>query len=676
MNTKLSIVFTIFFAFVLLAPSSFSNAFAEKNFVCSEGKVLVYRINSDKYACLNPSSASQWYDKGIAEPVEQIVSSEQKKNQQPTLEISAEFPFESHYVDVLGSKMHYIDEGQSDEDVILFIHGNPESVYVWRNIIPYVSDDTRVVAVDLIGMGKSDKPDIDYRFVDHARYLDGFIKELDLKNVTLVIHDWGSALGFNYAMNNEDNIKGIAFMEAILMPMTWEQFPPEAKEMFENFRTPGVGEEMIMNQNFFIEQVLPFGTVRELSEEEMNQYREPYPTPESRKPIWVWPNEIPIDGQPADVHEIVVKYNQWLQETEIPKLLFHATDGALADDSIVKWSKQNLKNLQTVDIGQGIHFVQEDNPHKIGESISDWYQTLESAKTYLPLPDHAKFPLIDMEIGYETQEIGDGVYWLKGPTHHTMFLTTGQGVVAVDAPAGLEDHYLNAIAEVTSEPITHLIYSHSHKDHIGGASIFSDVEIIAHEETAKKLQRMNDPNRPLPTVTFDDSYTLEIGNKVIQLDYHGPVHSAGNIFIYIPDEKVLMLVDIIYPDWSPFLYFADAESISDYIDAHDKILEYDFEKMISGHLKLVNRDHVLQQQEIVVDILQFAGDGMQQSEFRSLFKSLPTSDNLPAAFYSAFEIGANYCEEKMVEKWNGKVGGLDVFTHDQCKKMMYYHLHE
>jgi haloalkane dehalogenase len=288
--------------------------------------------------------------------------------------ISAEFPFESKYVEVLGSKMHYIDEGEGDP--ILFIHGNPTSSYLWRNIIPYVEPHGRAIAVDLIGMGKSDKPDIDYHFVDHAKYLEAFIEKLNLKNVTLVVHDWGSALGFNYAKQNEDNVKGIAFMEALIMPLTWDVFSDEFKGIFQTFRTPGAGYDLIVNKNFFVEQILPGGILRNLTEEEMNQYREPYKIVESRKPVWVWPNEIPIDRKPVDVHNIVTDYNQWLQQTEVPKILFYATPGAITNASVVEWSEANLKNLQTVDLGQGIHFLQEDHPDSIGNALSNWIQQL------------------------------------------------------------------------------------------------------------------------------------------------------------------------------------------------------------------------------------------------------------------------------------------------------------
>jgi len=349
---------------------------AAEDVVCKAGYDLMLRF-SGTAACVKPSTAmklenSDW---GTITKTAAMMEDEMKED---TMEdkISAEFPFESKYVEVLGSKMHYIDEGEGDP--ILFLHGNPTSSYLWRNVIPYVSDDTRVIAVDLIGMGKSDKPDIDYSFDDHAKYLNAFIEELELKDVTLVIHDWGSGLGFNYAANNEENIKGIAFMEALLMPMpSYDAMPsPEMVEMFTNFRTPGVGEELIMNQNIFVEQLLPGMILRELSEEEFNHYSEPYPTPESRKPVWKWPNEIPIGGEPKNTHDIISSYNQWLQTTEIPMLMIYATPGILGNEMAVQWAEGNLMNLETVHIGPGLHFIQEDNPDAIGEAISDWYQEI------------------------------------------------------------------------------------------------------------------------------------------------------------------------------------------------------------------------------------------------------------------------------------------------------------
>lgn len=288
--------------------------------------------------------------------------------------ISAAFPYQSKFVEVLGSRLHYVDEGQGDP--VLFLHGNPTSVYLWRNIMPHVQEVTRVVAPDLIGFGKSDKPDLEYRFVDHSRYLDAFIEALGLQQITLAIHDWGSALGFYYALRNESNVKGLAFMEAILRPIRWDQFPEAARKTFQGFRTPDVGWDLAVNRNVFVERVLPGSIVRQLTDEEMNVYRKPFLDPASRKPIWRWPNEIPIEGEPPDVWQIATDYSNWLQQTRLPKLFFYAQPGALNQGDTVEWVRDKLPNTKLVDIGPGSHFIQEDNPHLIGREIAAWYRTL------------------------------------------------------------------------------------------------------------------------------------------------------------------------------------------------------------------------------------------------------------------------------------------------------------
>jgi haloalkane dehalogenase len=290
--------------------------------------------------------------------------------------ISAEFPYESKYIDVEGSRIHYIEEGVGDP--VLFIHGNPTSSYLWRNIIPHVSPVGRCIAMDLIGMGKSDKPDIEYRFADHAKYVDAFISAMGLKNITLVIHDWGSALGIHYAKRNEKNVIGIAFMEAILRPFPALDPATENGRTFIAFRTPDVGWDMIVTQNVFVEKILPGMVMRGLTDEEMDVYRAPFAVPESRKPVWRWPNEIPIEGEPADVAAIVKANNEWIKGTNLPKLLFYGNPGAIMSEKIVKWCVDNLKNLETVDIGPGLHYIQEDNPHLIGEELAKWYTGLSS----------------------------------------------------------------------------------------------------------------------------------------------------------------------------------------------------------------------------------------------------------------------------------------------------------
>lgn len=289
-------------------------------------------------------------------------------------DISAKFPFEPRHIEVHGSRLHYIDEGEGDP--VLFLHGNPTSSYLWRNVIPHLTPSARCIALDLIGMGKSDKPDIDYGFFDHVKFVEGFIEAMDLTNLTLVIHDWGSALGFHYAMRNQGNIKGIAFMEAIVKPMKWDEMSDGFSRIFKVFRTPIEGAELLINKNMFVEQILPGSVVRKLTEEEMDHYREPFLDPPTRKPVWKWPNELPLDGEPEDVNEAVMAFNKKLRESELPLLLFHATPGAIIRDVELAWCRQNLKNLKTVDIGQGIHFIQEDNPHLIGEEIAQWYKKI------------------------------------------------------------------------------------------------------------------------------------------------------------------------------------------------------------------------------------------------------------------------------------------------------------
>ncbi len=288
--------------------------------------------------------------------------------------ISAGFPFESRYLEVEGSRIHYIDEGAGDP--VLFLHGNPTSSYLWRNIIPHLSDRYRCIAPDLVGMGKSGKPNIRYGFFDHVRYVEGFIEELRLKNITFVIHDWGSALGFHYASRNEANIKAMAFFEAIIRPARWKDFPPDFKMGFKMFRTPVLGWMLISVMNVFINKLLPEAVVRPLTEEEMRHYREPFPDIRSRRPVHRWPNEIPIDGKPADVHQVVTDFSAWLTQTELPKLLFHADPGGIVREKQINWCLTKMKNISTINIGPGIHYLQEDNPHLIGKELRKWFDKL------------------------------------------------------------------------------------------------------------------------------------------------------------------------------------------------------------------------------------------------------------------------------------------------------------
>lgn len=288
--------------------------------------------------------------------------------------ISSGFPFKSKFVDVNGSKIHYVDEGKGDP--ILFLHGNPTSSYLWRNIIPYLTNNSRCIAPDLIGMGKSDKPEISYSFFDHYEYLKMFIEKLNLRNITLVIHDWGSGLGFHYANEHQNNIKGLAFMEAIYRTSKWQDLPKDMKIAFKIMRTPFLGWLMISVGNMFIKKMLPDMIVRKLTREELTAYAEPYSTVRSRKPLRVWPCEIPFDGKPKNVHDAVTSYHNWLKQTKIPKICFYANPGLIIQKNDISWIKDNFQNIETINLGKGLHFIQEDHPHTIGFELAKWYRNI------------------------------------------------------------------------------------------------------------------------------------------------------------------------------------------------------------------------------------------------------------------------------------------------------------
>lgn len=292
----------------------------------------------------------------------------------PPAATPAAFPFESKYLEIRGSRMHYVDEGRGDP--VIFIHGNPTSSYLWRNIIAYVTDRHRAIAIDLIGMGKSDKPDIDYAFRDHYQYVETFIEQQGLRNITFVVHDWGATLGFEYARRHPDRVKAIAFMEGVLPP-TFPQpsFEAMGKDMGGLFRTlkdPVKGREMVIDNNGFVEQLLPAFTNRPLGDAEMNAYRAPYTRPASRKPTLAWPLEIPIGGQPADTTAILQEIDRFMAATKLPILLLYASPGAVVPPAAVPWYQNKIKNLEAVYIGAGLHFVQEDQPEAIGRALKEW----------------------------------------------------------------------------------------------------------------------------------------------------------------------------------------------------------------------------------------------------------------------------------------------------------------
>ena len=276
-------------------------------------------------------------------------------------------------VTVNGKRMSYVEMGEGDP--ILFQHGNPTSSYLWRNVMPHLADQGRCIAIDLIGMGDSDKLDDvgpeSYTFVQHREYLDGALEALGVKdNVTWVIHDWGSALGFDWANRHRDAVRGIAYMEGIVRPVSWDDWPEAARGVFQGFRSPA-GETMVLEKNTFVERVLPGSILRDLSDEEMEVYRRPFINAgEDRRPTLTWPRQIPIDGEPAEVVAIVQSYADWLVEADVPKLFINAEPGAILIGPQREFCR-SWPNQTEVTVA-GNHFLQEDSPHEIGEAIAKW----------------------------------------------------------------------------------------------------------------------------------------------------------------------------------------------------------------------------------------------------------------------------------------------------------------
>ena len=281
------------------------------------------------------------------------------------------------HLTVMGKSMAYCEMGEGDP--ILFLHGNPTNSYLWRNIMPFATDLGRCLAPDLIGMGDSDKldnpgPD-SYRFVEHRAYLDAWIEAVGVTdNVTLVIHDWGSALGFDWARRNADRVKAIAYMEGIVRPVLWEEWNQQARPVFEGFRSEA-GEDMVLRKNVFVEKVLPGSVLRGLTEAEMTVYRRPFLTPgEDRRPTLTWPRQIPLAGEPREVVDIVQDYADWMAANDLPKLFVNAEPGAILIGAQREFCR-GWKNQSEVTV-RGSHFIQEDSPTEIGEALHAWLSAL------------------------------------------------------------------------------------------------------------------------------------------------------------------------------------------------------------------------------------------------------------------------------------------------------------
>ena len=288
----------------------------------------------------------------------------------------SDIELEKKSIEVLGRNMTYVERGEGSP--IIFQHGNPTSSYLWRNIIPYLEDQGRCIAIDLIGMGDSDKLDDEgentYSYHVQKKYFNACLNELEIKNdITFVIHDWGSALGFDWAYENQNSIKGICYMEGIVKTISWEDWPKDAKSIFQGFRSDA-GEDLILKKNLFVEAVLPGAVIRDLSETEMNVYRRPFLKEIERRPTLDWPRQIPIEHEPLEVYKIVEDYSSWMSINNIPKLFINADPGSILLGKQREFCRK-WKNQKEITV-KGSHFIQEDSPHDIGKAISSWYQKI------------------------------------------------------------------------------------------------------------------------------------------------------------------------------------------------------------------------------------------------------------------------------------------------------------
>lgn len=275
---------------------------------------------------------------------------------------------------VLDTEISFVDTGAGHP--IVFMHGNPTSSYLWRNVIPHCADVGRCLAPDLIGMGQSGaSPSGSYRFADHSRVLDAWFDALGISNAVLVGHDWGGSLGFHWAARNPDRVRGIAYMETIVAPMRFAEWPEEARNAFQAMRSDA-GEDLVLQQNMFVEKIIPVGIIRDLDQETHDAYRKPFAEPgEGRRPTLTWPREIPIDGEPADVTAIVEAYGAWLAESDVPKLFINAEPGRMMMRGNLREICRSWPNQREVTV-DGLHYIQEDSPNEIGKAIASFVRDL------------------------------------------------------------------------------------------------------------------------------------------------------------------------------------------------------------------------------------------------------------------------------------------------------------
>lgn len=281
----------------------------------------------------------------------------------------------SQFVTVNGAKMHYLDVGEGNP--IVFLHGIPTYSYVWRHILPQLSDSGRCIAPDLIGMGQSEKPDIDYRIFDHIDYIETFIDTLGLKNVILVMHGWGSVVGFEYARRHEDNVRGLAFYEAHIRPVTeWNMLSLPVQQFASLLSRPGASYRAVVKQNYLIDKLLPKAMITPLSPEDIAAYQAPYPTAASRKPLWQYIQDLPLGKGPDDVVALIATYSDWLQKTVLPKLMIYAIPGFVTTVETVSWAKARLSHLSLVGLDDALHFAQESVPEVFADALRHWITEL------------------------------------------------------------------------------------------------------------------------------------------------------------------------------------------------------------------------------------------------------------------------------------------------------------
>lgn len=292
--------------------------------------------------------------------------------------ISETINFPSKFVEIYGSKMHFIESGVGDP--ILFLHGIPTSCYLWRNIIPHLNSLGRCIAPDLIGFGQSDKPDIDYTVFDHIKYMDKFIETLGLNKITFVMHGWGSVIGFDYAMRNEKKCRGLVFYEAFLRSLNGDDLSLPFQEQLTMLQDQEDAADFVMDGVSFVDKIIPQNVMRQLSDEEMNNYRKPFIQEGAGKPLVQYLHELPKGDGKSKVDKLIGDYSKKLIQSKLPKLMLYSLPGLITTISTVMWAKENLPNLEIVDIGEELHLAQETNPELIGETISVWLQSVEQMK--------------------------------------------------------------------------------------------------------------------------------------------------------------------------------------------------------------------------------------------------------------------------------------------------------